>query len=67
MATKKKKTTTTKKRKKPVTLKQIKNLAKGQRIQKKAMEIMKAGGKKTVTKTVYKIPLAKAMKQAARK
>ncbi len=54
-------------RKKTMSLKQAKALAKGQKIQKEAMKIMRASGQKTVTRRVYKMTLAQAMKKAAQK
>lgn len=53
---------------KPFTpsMKQIKGLAKGRRVQKKAMELMKESGQRTVTKKVYNMTLRDAMKKAAK-
>lgn len=62
--TRKKATTTAKKKRKCCSAKQKQTLSKGQEISKRAMQIMKAKGKKTVTKTVYKMTLPAAMKQA---
>jgi hypothetical protein len=52
-------------KKRTMSLKQAKALAKGQKIQKRAMQILKESGQKTITKKVYNTTLGKAMKQAA--
>ncbi len=62
-----KKTKKDTKKRRSMSLKQAKALAKGQKIQKEAMKIMRASGQKTVTKKVYKMTLAQAMKKAAKK
>ncbi len=49
-----------------MSLKQARTLAKGQVIQKRAMQIMKEAGQRTITKKVYNTTLGKAMKQAAK-
>ncbi len=66
MAKKSKEGNTQKKEKKVLTLKQKNNLAKGRNIMKKALEIQKNAGKKTITKTVYKMTMGEAMKKAAK-
>jgi hypothetical protein len=48
------------------TAKQKEALSKGKKIQMRAMQIMKAAGKKTIAaKSVYRMTLGQAMKKAA--
>jgi len=41
-------------------------MQKGRKIMSRAIEIMKAGGKREVSREVYVIPMQSAMKQAAK-
>ncbi|HAN77700.1 MAG TPA: hypothetical protein DCQ31_07965 [Bacteroidales bacterium] len=61
-------TTSTDKKGRKVTRVSAKSpfIEKGQKIRRRAMQLMEAAGKRTVTKTIYKMRLPDAMKKAAK-
>jgi len=62
----KNKTAKPKKVKRTLNVAQKGGMQKGRKIMSRAIEIMKAGGKREVSREVYVIPMQSAMKQAAK-